>query len=192
MSSSSSSFSPLIIDNAHENRSQHDVVISSASSLSTSSSSSSSPDRQVRGYQLLNDKSRRKKRSFMPDDRKDPIYWSQRSKNNQSAQRSRVKRRVNDLVLETKLTHLSNENQILRAKIDMLARKFGNMTNDDESIDTVNENLSEERTALPATLDSNTTDPTEEQSLLVKTNSAPVPSVSMKWRLKLFSSTSNS
>jgi hypothetical protein len=95
-------------------------------------------------------------------------------------------------VLETKLTHLSNENQILRAKIDMLARKFGNMTNDDESIDTVNENLSEERTALPATLDSNTTDPTEEQSLLVKTNSAPVPSVSMKWRLKLFSSTSNS
>jgi len=32
---------------------------------------------------------------------------------------------MNDLVLETKLTQLTNENEILRAKIDMLTRKFG-------------------------------------------------------------------
>jgi hypothetical protein len=32
---------------------------------------------------------------------------------------------MNDLVLETKLTQLSNENEILRAKIEMLTRKFG-------------------------------------------------------------------
>jgi len=57
--------------------------------------------------------------------KKDSKYWSQRSKNNLSAKRSRVKRRMNDLVLETKLTQLTNENEILRAKIDMLTRKFG-------------------------------------------------------------------
>jgi len=75
---------------------------------------------------LLNNKSSRKKCNSISDDKKkDPISSSQRSKNNLSAKRSRVKRRMNDLVLETKLTQLINENEILRAKIDMLTRKFG-------------------------------------------------------------------
>jgi vrille protein len=56
--------------------------------------------------------------------KKDSTYGSQRSRNNLSAKRSRDKRRMNDLVLETKLTQLTNENEILRAKIEILKRKF--------------------------------------------------------------------
>jgi vrille protein len=92
---------------------------------SSSSSSCSSLDIFPEEYLSLTKKSSRKQCASIPDKKKDPIYWSQRSKNNLSAQRSRVKRRMNDLVLETKLTQLSNENEILRAKIEMLTRKFG-------------------------------------------------------------------
>lgn len=113
------------INNSEENHPYHDTPTSSSSSSFSTSSSCSSPDIQQKEYVLLNNKSRRKKRAFIPDEKKDPIYWSQRSKNNLSAKRSRVKRRMNDLVLETKLTQLTNENEILRAKIDMLTRKFG-------------------------------------------------------------------
>lgn len=161
----------------------HPYNDTSTSSFSTSSSCSS-PDTQQKEYVLLNDKSRRKKRAFIPDEKKDPTYWSQRSKNNLSAKRSRVKRRMNDLVLETKLTQLSNENQVLRAKIDMLARKFGHLTNDDKDEDAKQTEVTnlldlspscETKTKLP-----------EEQTLLEK---VPMP---MKWRFKLFNMTSNS
>jgi vrille protein len=92
----------------------------------SSSSSCSSFDISQDEYMLLNNKSSRKKCNSISDDKKkDPISSSQRSRNNLSAKRSRVKRRMNDLVLETKLTQLINENEILRAKIDMLTRKFG-------------------------------------------------------------------
>ena len=178
---SSASVSPLVIGNPGENH----LSSSSSYSTSSSSSSSSSPDRQTQGYLLLNDKSRRKKRSFMPDNKKDPIYWSQRSKNNISAQRSRVKRRVNDLVLETKLTELSNENQILRAKIDMLARKFNHLSNE-EMVE--RHPTAEKEKLLLIDSSSPPSDKTrhEEQTLLDK--AAPV---STKWRLKLFNTTPN-
>ena len=163
---------------------------SSLSSVSTSSSSCSSPDLQQKEYVLLNNKSRRKKRAFIPDEKKDPVYWCQRSKNNLSAKRSRVKRRMNDLVLETKLTQLNNENQILKAKIDMLARKFGHLSNTDDE-----EKLSEQKpssTQVQSLLEqSSQTNLPEEESLLDKTTtvSAPMP---IKWRFKLFNMTSNS
>jgi vrille protein len=64
----------------------------------------------------LSDKTKKKKT--------DSNYRAQRSRNNLSAKRSRDKRRMNDLVLETKLTQLTNENEILRAKIEILKRKF--------------------------------------------------------------------
>ena len=40
-------------------------------------------------------------------------------------QQSRTKKRINDLVLEAKLTQLTNENEILSAKIEILKRRFG-------------------------------------------------------------------
>jgi vrille protein len=93
--------------------------------FSSSSSSCSSQDIPQEEY-----KSSRKKRAFIPDNKKTPIYWSQRSRNTLSAKRSRVKRRMNDLVLETKLTQLTNDNGILRAKIDILTRKFDQLKHD--------------------------------------------------------------
>lgn len=165
-----------------------DGFISSPSSSSCSlsvSSSCSSPDTQPKDYVLLNSKSRRKKRAFIPDDKKDPVYWSQRSKNNLSAQRSRVKRRMNDLVLETKLTELNNENQLLRAKIDMLSRKFGHLTNKDDD----SEKNSEQTPMLTLPVPTKQTAIAEEQSLLEKTTAVPAP-MPIKWRFKLFNMTS--
>lgn len=172
----------------HSDDHHHPYHDTSTSSFSTSSSCSS-PDTQQKDYVLLNDKSRRKKRAFIPDEKKDPTYWSQRSKNNLSAKRSRVKRRMNDLVLETKLTQLTNENQVLRAKIDMLARKFGHLTNEDGTDEDAKKSEESEVTNLldpsPPSCEMKTKLP-EEQTLLEKT---PMP---MKWRFKLFNMTSNS
>jgi hypothetical protein len=192
-----SSTSPLQVKNSNENHQYHDISTSSSSSSVSTSSSCSSPDIQQKEYVLLNNKSRRKKRAFIPDDKKDPIYWSQRSKNNLSAKRSRVKRRVNDLVLETKLTQLNNENQVLRAKIDMLARKFGHLTNKEEAgeaeeLEKLNNNNSEQTQILNLLDQSPKSNPAEKQTLFDKittTVSSPMP---IKWRFKLFNTTSNS
>ncbi|CAF0803103.1 unnamed protein product [Rotaria sp. Silwood1] len=198
MTSSSSSY----IKTSDESHPYHDTPTSSSTSFSTSSSCSS-PDIQKKEYVLLNNKSRRKKRAFIPDDKKDPTYWSQRSKNNLSAKRSRVKRRMNDLVLETKLTQLNNENQILRAKIDMLARKFGHLTNKEEQeqeqeheqeLEKLDSNQSEQ-TKLLNVLDqsiSSKMNVTEEQSLIDKTSTTVPCPMPIKWRFKLFNMTSNS
>lgn len=171
----------------------HDTSTSSSSSSFSTSSSCSSPDTQQKEYVLLNDKSRRKKRAFIPDDKKDPTYWSQRSKNNLSAKRSRVKRRMNDLVLETKLTQLTNENQVLRAKIDMLARKFGHLTNEEHAAGDEDTKKIEETEVTnlldlspPSSSCESKTKLTEEQTLLEK------PPMPMKWRFKFFNMTSNS
>lgn len=52
----------------------------------------------------------RRKREFIPDEKKDAMYWEKRRKNNEAAKRSREKRRLNDLVLENKLIALGEEN----------------------------------------------------------------------------------
>lgn len=181
-----------------ENHPYHDTPTSSSSNSFSTSSSCSSPDIQRKEYALLN-KTRRKKRTFIPDEKKDPVYWSQRSKNNLSAKRSRAKRRMNDLVLETKLTQLNNENQVLKAKIDMLARKFGHLTNSEEetqeeTAEKTNTNASEQ-TQLINLLDTSPTPKVnlaEEQSLLDKTSTTVQPPMPIKWRFKLFNMTSNS
>lgn len=189
-----SSVSPFMIRKTDENP---PTIPSSPSSSSYSSSSSSSPTRQLHGYLQLNEKPHRKKRSFIPENKKDPIYWSQRSKNNLAAQRSRVKRRMNDLVLETKLSQLTNENQVLRAKIDMLARKFGHLTNDEEQVDSTSSKVVAEQESLidlqstKNSCSSTVSSPAEEQSLLSSTAEPSVSSMCLKWRLKLFGSSSN-
>lgn len=67
----------------------------------------------------------RRKREFIPDEKKDTVYWERRRKNNEAAKRSREKRRINDMVLENKLMALREENASLKAELLSLKLKFG-------------------------------------------------------------------
>ncbi|KAG5834141.1 hypothetical protein ANANG_G00258270 [Anguilla anguilla] len=67
----------------------------------------------------------RRKREFIPDEKKDNLYWERRRKNNEAAKRSREKRRLNDMVLENKLMALGEENATLKAELLSLKLKFG-------------------------------------------------------------------
>lgn len=67
----------------------------------------------------------RRKREFIPEEKKDVVYWERRRKNNEAAKRSREKRRINDMVLENKLMALGEENASLRAELLSLKLKFG-------------------------------------------------------------------
>lgn len=67
----------------------------------------------------------RRKREFIPEEKKDHQYWERRRKNNEAAKRSREKRRINDMVLENKLLALGEENTSLKAELLSLKLKFG-------------------------------------------------------------------
>ncbi|XP_056304250.1 nuclear factor interleukin-3-regulated protein-like [Danio aesculapii] len=67
----------------------------------------------------------RRKREFIPEDKKDAMYWEKRRKNNEAAKRSREKRRVSDYMLETRLVSLSEENARLRAELLALKLRCG-------------------------------------------------------------------
>uniref|UniRef100_A0A8C6TKG9 Nuclear factor, interleukin 3 regulated, member 6 n=1 Tax=Neogobius melanostomus TaxID=47308 RepID=A0A8C6TKG9_9GOBI len=67
----------------------------------------------------------RRKREFIPQDKKDDGYWDKRKKNNEAAKRSREKRRMNDMVLETRVLGLLEENARLRAELLALKFRFG-------------------------------------------------------------------
>lgn len=67
----------------------------------------------------------RRKREFIPDEKKDAMYWEKRRKNNEAAKRSREKRRLNDMVLENKLMALGEENAGLKTELLALKLKFG-------------------------------------------------------------------
>lgn len=67
----------------------------------------------------------RRKREFIPEEKKDTVYWERRRKNNEAAKRSREKRRINDMVLENKLMALREENASLKAELLSLKLKFG-------------------------------------------------------------------
>ncbi|XP_071770034.2 nuclear factor, interleukin 3 regulated, member 3 [Centroberyx gerrardi] len=67
----------------------------------------------------------RRKREFIPDEKKDEGYWDKRRKNNEAAKRSREKRRANDVVLETRVLGLLEENARLRAELLALKFRFG-------------------------------------------------------------------
>ena len=88
---------------------------------------------------------------------------------NYSSQRSRTKKRMNDMVLQTKLTQLTNENEILRAKIEILKRKFGQEEEQQSSIQTIQSDI----------------DPTTEQSAKIKS------SMPIKLRFKQLNITSD-
>ncbi|XP_065508911.1 NFIL3 like protein [Caloenas nicobarica] len=67
----------------------------------------------------------RRKREFMPDEKKDNMYWEKRRKNNEAAKRSREKRRLNDFAMESQLAALSEENAVLRMELLSLKLHFG-------------------------------------------------------------------
>lgn len=67
----------------------------------------------------------RRKREFIPEEKKDTVYWERRRKNNEAAKRSREKRRINDMVLENKVMSLGQENAALKAELLSLKLKFG-------------------------------------------------------------------
>jgi len=76
----------------------------------------------------------RKRRDFIPNDMKDDHYWERRRKNNLAAKRSREKRRLNDIVLETKVVELSNENDALRAKLNLMLSRLNMKETEMESL----------------------------------------------------------
>lgn len=84
-----------------------------------------STGQNVSGSQFKTQATCRRKREFIPDEKKDTIYWERRRKNNEAAKRSREKRRINDMVLETKLMALGEENASLKAELLSLKLKFG-------------------------------------------------------------------
>lgn len=88
------------------------------------------PDSDLRGHRVsavpFKGKTRcRRKREFTPEEKKDTVYWERRRKNNEAAKRSREKRRINDLVLESKLMALGEENASLKAELLSLKLRFG-------------------------------------------------------------------
>ncbi|GAA6219393.1 nuclear factor interleukin-3-regulated protein-like [Lates japonicus] len=67
----------------------------------------------------------RRKREFIPEEKKDALYWEKRRKNNEAAKRSREKRRMNDYVLEAHLMALKEENARLSAELMAIKLHFG-------------------------------------------------------------------
>uniref|UniRef100_A0AAQ6ISZ3 BZIP domain-containing protein n=1 Tax=Anabas testudineus TaxID=64144 RepID=A0AAQ6ISZ3_ANATE len=67
----------------------------------------------------------RRKREFIPEEKKDALYWEKRRKNNEAAKRSREKRRMNDYVLESHLMALKEENARLSAELLAIKLHFG-------------------------------------------------------------------
>lgn len=67
----------------------------------------------------------RRKREFIPEEKKDDLYWEKRRKNNEAAKRSREKRRMNDYVLETHLMALKEENAKVTAELMAIKLHFG-------------------------------------------------------------------
>ncbi|XP_038572099.1 nuclear factor, interleukin 3 regulated, member 4 [Micropterus salmoides] len=67
----------------------------------------------------------RRKREFIPEEKKDALYWEKRRKNNEAAKRSREKRRMNDYVLESHLMALKEENTRLSAELLAMKLHFG-------------------------------------------------------------------
>jgi len=67
----------------------------------------------------------RKQREFIPENKKDDSYWDRRRRNNEAAKRSREKRRLNDMLLETRVIELAKDNHILKAQLNAIFEKYG-------------------------------------------------------------------
>lgn len=67
----------------------------------------------------------RKQREFIPEAKKDDCYWDRRRRNNEAAKRSREKRRLNDMLLETRVIELAKDNHILKCQLNAVFEKYG-------------------------------------------------------------------
>ena len=67
----------------------------------------------------------RKQREFIPEAKKDDSYWDRRRRNNEAAKRSREKRRLNDMLLETRVIELAKDNHILKCQLNAVFEKYG-------------------------------------------------------------------
>ncbi|XP_030049461.1 nuclear factor interleukin-3-regulated protein [Microcaecilia unicolor] len=109
-----------------DTNSNMDNVLALKSPLAdTSESLDSGDDLNEKNNQKANKMACRRKREFIPDEKKDAMYWEKRRKNNEAAKRSREKRRLNDMVLENKLLALGEENASLKTELLSLKLKFG-------------------------------------------------------------------
>ena len=70
----------------------------------------------------------RKQREFIPEHDKDETYWDRRRRNNEAAKRSREKRRVNDMMLESRVMELTKENNLLRAQLEAVYDHYAVMS----------------------------------------------------------------
>ncbi|CAL1546054.1 unnamed protein product [Lymnaea stagnalis] len=82
----------------------------------------------------------RAKREFVPDEKKDEGYWCKRLKNNDSARRSRVKRKALEKMMETRLLQLQKENIELKHEMAALKKRFGIDEGISSDIDSPNHN----------------------------------------------------
>lgn len=98
----------------------------------------------------------RAKREFVPDNKKDELYWNKRIKNNDSARRSRVKRKTLEKIMETRLMELQKENIELRHEMSALKRRFGIEEDEQSSVSSLSRPISPSRISLA----SNTPEPT--------------------------------
>ena len=62
----------------------------------------------------------RRQRKFILESDKDDLYWDRRKRNNEAAKRSREKRRVNDMILESRVMELTKENNILKGQLEAM------------------------------------------------------------------------
>lgn len=147
-------------------------VYHDTSSSSSSLSSCSSLDLPHEECPSFNHESSQIEYGRLTDDQKQSIYWSQ---HHLSPKQSGVKRRRNDRGLKTKLTQLTHENDILRAKINMLIRKFG-------QIDERDELKSTEQLAVFNTLDQSSKPINQVDHGLSITTTEQLSSMPIKWR----------
>ncbi|XP_060071864.1 nuclear factor interleukin-3-regulated protein-like [Ylistrum balloti] len=82
----------------------------------------------------------RAKRQFVPSNKKDGSYWLKRCKNNDSARRSRFKRKCMDKILEKKLAVLQSENCRLKLHLKMYKQNSEkhSLTSTDQTVSTRN------------------------------------------------------
>ncbi|RUS87813.1 hypothetical protein EGW08_004412, partial [Elysia chlorotica] len=92
----------------------------------------------------------RARREFVPDDKKDTSYWCKRLKNNDSARRSRVKRKALEKLMESRLLELQKENIELRHEMAAMERRYNVKSNSSAG---EGENTEPSDTAMPPSSD---------------------------------------
>ena len=108
--------------------------------------------------------SSRAKRTFVPNEHKDVFYWMKRLKNNVSARRSRVKRKVLEQYMERKLAELQTENNELKQEIELIRKQCDCHRKNTSSIEVPNNFEDAEVISRPPSLSESPTSGSESES----------------------------